>query len=455
MQFRSTRVPPGAGPAVSFREALFRGLAPDGGLYQPALQPDLGPLLSGFSSRTSFPQLAEEVSAALLGEELGRDAVERIVRRAFDFQPVLRDLSPGLRLLELFHGPTCAFKDFGACFQAAAMEELLAGEGRRAVILVATSGDTGSAVARAFHARANIEVVILYPSGRVSPLQEKQLTTLGGNVTALEVRGSFDDCQRLAKLAFLDAELAQRIPLTSANSINLGRLLPQAFYYIYGFSRLRDGGEAQRGGKAGRVGGPAGRVRFCVPSGNFGNLTAGVYAWKWGLPVGGFVAATNANDVVPEYLQTGRYQPRSSVRTLSNAMDVGDPSNFERLAALFECELEAMRACIHGERVSDEETRATLQRVHAERGLLLDPHTAVGVLAAERFREKTVFDGEMIVLGTAHPGKFPEIVREATGVQPELPPALAAVLDLPKQSLLLEPLFEELKGLLLDRYTGV
>jgi threonine synthase len=461
MQFRSTRVPAGAGPAIGFREALFRGLAPDGGLYQPVQQPDLRPLLEGFSSRTSFLELTEEVGAALLGEELGREAVGRIVRRAYDFQPALRGLSPGLRLLELFHGPTCAFKDFGACFQAAAMEELLAGEGRRAVILVATSGDTGSAVARAFHDRANIEVVILYPSGRVSPLQEKQLTTLGGNVTALEVRGSFDDCQRLAKLAFLDAELAERIPLTSANSINLGRLLPQAFYYIYGFARLPKGGAAGKraGGRAGGRarkpgGGTDGRVRFCVPSGNFGNLTAGVYAWKWGLPVEGFVAATNVNDVVPEYLDSGKYQPRSSVRTLSNAMDVGDPSNFERLAAVFGCDLQDMRACIAGERVSDEETRATLRRVHEEHGLLLDPHTAVGVLAAERYRGKNGFRGEMLVLATAHPGKFPEVVREATGTEPKLPPALAAVMDLPKQSLPLEPLFEQLKGLLLDRYTG-
>jgi threonine synthase len=452
MQFRSTRVPAGAGPAVLFREALFRGLAPDGGLYQPARQPDLRPLLAGFSPRTSFLDLAEAVSGALLGEELGQEAVGRIVRRAFDFQPVLRDLSPGLRLLELFHGPTCAFKDFGACFQAAAMEELLAGEGRRAVILVATSGDTGSAVARAFHKRANIEVVILYPSGRVSALQEKQLTTLGGNVTALEVRGSFDDCQRLAKLAFLDSELSERIPLTSANSINLGRLLPQALYYLYGFSRL---GDRRGGGKAGRrASGPAGRVRFCVPSGNFGNLTAGVYAWKWGLPVEGFVAATNANDVVPEYLDTGRFQPRSSVRTLSNAMDVGDPSNFERLLEVFGRDPQAMRACIHGERVSDEETRATLRRVHAEHGLLLDPHTAVGVQAAERFREKSGFDGELLVLATAHPGKFQEIVLEATGVEVPLPPPLEAVLGLAKQSVPLEPRFEELKGLLLDRYTG-
>jgi threonine synthase len=444
MQFRSTRVPAGAGPAVRFREALFRGLAPDGGLYQPASQPELGALFASFGPRTSFLQVAERVSAALLGDELDGEATRRIVRRAYDFQPVLRELAPSLSLLELFHGPTCAFKDFGACFQAAAMEELLAGEGRRAVILVATSGDTGSAVARAFHQRENIEVVILYPSGRVSLLQEKQLTTLGGNVTALEVRGSFDDCQRLVKLAFLDAELGERIPLTSANSINLGRLLPQAFYYIWAFSRLPRGRRAAGGGRA----------RFCVPSGNFGNLTAGVYAWKWGLPVEGFLAATNANDVVPEYLDSGRFQPRSSVRTLSNAMDVGDPSNFERLQEVFGRDPQAMRSCIHGERVSDEETRETMRRAQAERGLLLDPHTAVGLRAAERYRQQSGYDGELLVLATAHPGKFPEIVREATGVQAPLPPPLEAVLGLPKRSLPLEPLFEELKGLLLDRYTG-
>ena len=447
MEFRSTRVPAGAGPAVPFREALFRGLAPDGGLYHPVRQPDLRPVLKKLTPRTSFLKAAGAVCDALLAEELGSAAVGRIVRRAFDFEPVLSPLGPGLRLLELYHGPTCAFKDFGACFQAAAMEELLAGEGRKAVILVATSGDTGSAVARAFHRRANIEVAILYPSGRVSPLQEKQLTTLGGNVSALEVRGSFDDCQRLAKLAFLDAELRERVPLTSANSINLGRLLPQAFYYIYGWSRLpaSNGRGAKRGAR---------RVRFCVPSGNFGNLTAGVYAWQWGLPVEGFVAATNANDVVPEYLDTGKFHPRTSVCTLSNAMDVGDPSNFERLLAVFNRDPEAMRAMIHGERVTDEETRATMRRVYEAHGLLLDPHTAVGVLAAERLRAGSGFDGELLVLATAHPGKFSEIVRETTGVEPPLPEPLAAALKLPKQSTPIQPRFEELKELLLARYAG-
>ena len=263
MQFRSTRVPAGAGPAVLFREALFRGLAPDGGLYQPARQPDLRPLLAGLSSRSSFLQLAEAVCAALLGEELGQEAVGRIVRRAFDFQPVLRELSPGLRLLELFHGPTCAFKDFGACFQAAAMEELLAGEGRQAVILVATSGDTGSAVARAFHNRANIEVVILYPSGRVSPLQEKQLTTLGGNVTALEVRGSFDDCQRLAKLAFLDAELANASPSPRPTPSTWAACCPRPSTTSTALPACRRAGRREGGRGGRRAGRPGGCASAC------------------------------------------------------------------------------------------------------------------------------------------------------------------------------------------------
>jgi threonine synthase len=434
MRFRSTRAP--SGLTVPFREALFRGLAPDGGLYHPVRQPDLRAVFARLSARDSFVQVAEAVCQGLLGEELEAAALRRIVGRSFDFEPVLRVVRPGLHLLELFHGPTCAFKDFGACFQAAAMEEFLAGAGQRAVILVATSGDTGSAVARAFHRKANIEVVILYPSSRVSPLQEKQLTTLGDNVTALEVKGSFDDCQRLAKLAFLDAELRERVPLTSANSINLGRLLPQAFYYIYGWSRLA-------------ASPAAGRLRFCVPSGNFGNLTAGVYAWQWGLPAEGFIAATNVNDVVPEYLATGGFHPRSSVQTLSNAMDVGDPSNFERLLAVFGRDVEAMRAVIHGERVTDEETRATLRRLHEAHGLLVDPHTAVGVLAAERYRESSGFAGELIVLATAHPGKFPEIVRETVGITPPLPPPLAALAELPKRSVPIAPRFEELKSWLL------
>jgi threonine synthase len=443
VRFVSTRAAPDSGSEVSFREALFRGLAPDGGLYRPVHPPDLKALFSSLSSSASFQELADAVCRELLGEELGSPAVSRIVHRAFPFAPELRPLEEGLRLLELFHGPTCAFKDFGASFQAAAMEELLRSGERRVLILVATSGDTGSAVARAFHRKEGIDVAILYPSGRVSPLQEKQLTTLGANVTAFEVAGSFDDCQRLAKQAFRDEELARRLVLSSANSINLGRLLPQSFYYVYGFTR--------RAAPTGATGSP---LRFCVPSGNFGNLTAGVYAWQWGLPVGGFLAATNANDVVPEYLATGIYRPRPSLATLSNAMDVGDPSNFERLQAVFGADPQAMRKVIHGESVTDAETRETLRQVYEERGLLLDPHTAVGVRAARRFREKTGFAGEMLVLATAHPGKFQQIVREAAGVAPELPPALKELAGRPKRSVPISARFQELKGELLSRYAG-
>ena len=287
--------------SVSFREAVFAGLAPDGGLYHPTESPDLAPLFSRLDDTTTFQTLAAAVCAALVSPDLDEERARRIVERAFTFAPVLRRLDPQLLLLELFHGPTCAFKDFGAQFLAAVMEDFLGEDDRRIQILVATSGDTGSAVAHAFHGRAHIDVVILYPSGRVSELQEKQLTTLGGNVHALEVDGSFDDCQRLVKEAFTDRTLGAKLHLTSANSINIGRLLPQCIYYVFAATRR------------GQIGGAPPTV--CVPSGNFGNLTAGVYAWRWGLPVRGFIAATNVNDVVPLYLASGRFTPRPSAHT--------------------------------------------------------------------------------------------------------------------------------------------
>ena len=436
MRFISTRAS-APSQSVGFREAVFTGLAPDGGLYVPVEQPDLGSLLAGMSPRTSFVELAEALCTALFGEEVDAPALRRIVPRAFGFAPHLAALEQGLSLLELYHGPTCAFKDFGASFLAAVMEELLQEESRRAVILVATSGDTGSAVARAFFRRRNLDVVILYPSGRVSPLQEQQLTTLGENVTALEVLGSFDDCQRLAKQAFLDRELQDHLRLSSANSINLGRLIPQSFYYLYAASQLQPGG---------------GPLYFCVPSGNFGNLTAGVYAWLWGLRVRGFLAATNSNDVVPEYLRTGDFRPRPSVRTLSNAMDVGNPSNFERLLHVFHRRKEEMKQLIRGVTVNDADTRETMRRVYDERGVLLDPHTAVGVLASRRVRRELEADAQIVTLATAHPGKFVEIVREVTGVEPQLPESLRAALSLPKLAIPLEPSLEALKSFLRGRY---
>lgn len=413
---QGTRIP--ESELVTYREAVFRGLAPDGGLYIPVDEPDMRDLFLSLSSQTTFLDIAARMSNALLGNELGLEVADRITTTAFDFSPKLNQLSDDIALLELFHGPSCAFKDFGASFLAASMSEMLSREDTRAVVLTATSGDTGSAVAHAFKDKQNIDVVILYPSGRVSPLQEKQLTTTGGNVHALEVDGSFDDCQRMVKTAFQDASLSRDVRLTSANSINLGRLLPQSFYYVYAFSRLK---AAQRD-----------KLIFCVPSGNFGNLTAGVYAWRWGLPITGFLAATNRNDVVPEYLESGVFQPRASVRTPSNAMDVGNPSNFDRLQSLFP-DHQGMGTVIHGYAVSDEETIATMRRYYDERGVFIDPHTATGLFASEQTSVADVRDaGLTVVLATAHPAKFVEVVQQATGRKPAIPARLREAMHKPK-----------------------
>lgn len=444
MKLISTRAKSGeAGRPATFKEAVFKGLAPDGGLYHFLDTFKLDAMASTKNQTGNFNDMAYEAALELLRDELSPDAVRRVVDRAFTFEPVLKNLDKGHSLLELFHGPSFAFKDFGACFLASVMEEFLQEETGHAVILTATSGDTGSAVARAFYGKRNIDVVILYPSGRVSPLQEKQLTTVGGNVATLEVKGSFDDCQRMVKEAFMDKVLSDSLRLTSANSINLGRLIPQSFYYMYAFRKLQGKGR---------------NVRFCVPSGNFGNLTAGVLAWSWGLPVAGFIAATNINDVVPEYLKTGEFRPRPSVRTLSNAMDVGNPSNFERLTAIFGGDRERMSRLIREEVVTDEETMETIARYHRERGLFLDPHTAVGCLATERFIAERGNDGaeqkdlEVVTLSTAHPGKFMEVVEEATGVTIDLPPKLGEVLALPKQAVLVDNTFAGLKKFLRTRF---
>lgn len=422
---------------VSFRDAIFSGLAPDGGLYHPVEHPELAALFSALDQGAEFVDLAAMVTAALLAPEIDQAAARRICERAFSFAPRLRRIDANRLLLELYHGPTCAFKDFGAQFLAAAMEELLAGE--RCQILVATSGDTGSAVAHAFHGRRGIDVIILYPSGRVSALQEQQLTTLGGNVHALEIRGSFDDCQRLVKASFQDPRLRGALRLTSANSISIGRLLPQSLYYIYAALQQR-----VLGGR---------RPRFCVPSGNFGDLTAGLYAWKWGLPVAGFIAATNRNDVVPEYLLTGVYRPRPSLPTLSNAMDVGHPGNLERIEVLFGGDLQAMRAMIHAGVVSDERTLLTMKQLWQEQGVIVDPHTAVGCAAAQDFLDESPYgNAQVVVLATAHPGKFGATVIKATGVEPELPERLARCLTLKKQAVLLGATLQELSEFLLQRF---
>jgi threonine synthase len=437
MKFFSTRNP--KGPFLSFREAIFQGLAPDGGLYVPKGDLDLKEAFLSLNKGTSFKDAAMVMAKGILSDELNDDQIESLVEQAFPFAPKLVEVEKGIYVLELFHGPSCAFKDFGASFLATSMEIFLQGKNKKAIILTATSGDTGSAVAQAFFGKENIDVVILYPSGRVSPLQEKQLTTLGGNVHALEVKGSFDDCQKMVKEAFTDKELMAKLPLTSANSINLGRLLPQSFYYIWAFSQLKEN--------------LVDDLVFCVPSGNFGNLTAGIYAWKWGLPVDTFIAATNANDVVPEYLSSGDYSTRPSVSTYSNAMDVGNPSNFERMMSIFRESWDLTKSMIIGQKISDQETIDTMKAVKEENNYLLCPHTAVGYLAARRYLSKHENENEkVVVLATAHPGKFVEVVQQATGESPQLPPALSSLMDKEKLATLINNNLQDLKDYLSNRF---
>jgi threonine synthase len=424
MLFNSTR---NFSLKVGLKEVLSQGLAPDGGLYMPTEEPDLSRVFAAANEKTSFVELSSKMLGALFPEEFSPADCLRICQEAFPFAPELRKLDEKLYLLELFHGPSCAFKDFGASFLATVMQEYLCKDNKRAMILTATSGDTGSAVAQAFFGKDNIDVVILYPSGRVSPSQEMQLTTMGGNVHALEVEGSFDDCQRMVKEAFLDTALRARFPLTSANSINMGRLIPQSFYYAWAFAQLKRDNEV-------------GEVYYSIPSGNFGNLTAGLLAWRWGLPVNGFIAATNANDVVPEYLRQGAYEPRPSVPTLSNAMDVGSPSNFERMQSIFNMDLTRMRTMITPQVISDQETQQVMERYYKEHQLFVCPHTAVGILAAERFRDQVLDgSGSVVALSTAHAGKFSEVVHDVCGIDPDIPERLAEFMRRKKQATLIPP----------------
>ncbi len=430
MKFASTR---DINRKVSFKEALFQGLSPDGGLFYPLETPDLRDVFAGFGKDSSFNAIASRMIENLLGDEIPAIDAAALAERAFPFSPRLVQLEENLNILELYHGPSSAFKDFGASFLASSMEYFLKNEDHKAVILTATSGDTGSAVAKAFYEKENIDVVILYPSGRVSPLQEKQMTTLGRNIHALEVEGSFDDCQRMVKESFTDPELAS-INLSSANSINLGRLIPQSFYYIWGESRLRNENL---------------KNVFCVPSGNFGNLTAGLYAKSWGLNVDRFIAATNRNDVVPEYLEKAVYSPRASVKTWSNAMDVGAPSNFERMQTLYGDDVEAMRKDISGVMVNDETTLDTMKLLADKYGYAACPHTAVGIRAAMDSRDAS---SAITVLSTAHPGKFTEVYKQAVGQDAELPESLLAVKDLEKKSEKISNSSSELKTKLFSMF---
>jgi threonine synthase len=429
MRFASTRR---NSPAVSFGAALTQGLAPDGGLYMPESWPVIP--LDAFRDASSLADVANVMLSPFVEGDAIAGEIAAVTRDAFDFPAPLVPVADGgkLSVLELFHGPTAAFKDFGARFLAACMQRLRKDAARPLNILVATSGDTGGAVAAAFHQRPGIAVSVLFPKGLVSPTQERQLTCWGGNVHSYRVNGTFDDCQRLVKEAFVDSSL-QRFELSSANSINLGRLLPQAVYYAATSLAVH------------RAHGVA--PNFVIPSGNLGNSVACVWARKLGLPIGRIVLAHNANRTVPDFLQSGQWQPRPSIATLASAMDVGSPSNMERLRALFP-ELESVRDAVRAESVSDAEIRARTVADFRQYGKTWCPHTATAAEVYARMDPAMRESGRWVLVSTAHPAKFREIVEPLTGERIEMPESLAKLFSRPVYCEDLEPNLPALAGAL-------
>jgi threonine synthase len=429
--FRSSR---GEAPLSTFSQAVLQGLALDGGLYVPVSWPALG--AADFASDSELPAIATRLLRPFVADDPLARELGAMAREAFDFPAPLVPLGADERLavLELFHGPTAAFKDFGARFLAACFARLRADADRTVTILVATSGDTGGAVAAAFHGRPGIEVAVLFPKGLVSPTQEQQLTCWGGNVRSLAVRGTFDDCQRLVKAAFLDPELLAQRVLSSANSINLGRLLPQSAYYAAtSLAVWRRHGE------------PA---SFIVPSGNLGNALACLWARQLGLPIGEVVLAHNANRTVPDFLASGAWQPRPSVATLASAMDVGDPSNMERLRALYP-QLQDLRGAVSACSVSDEEIRARIRAGFREYGQMWCPHTATAAEAWERLSPARRRERRWVLVSTAHPAKFREIVEPLIGRAVPLPATLARLFARPAQYIEIDATLAALRKVLL------
>jgi threonine synthase len=421
-------------PRADLRKAVVKGLAEDRGLYMPEQIRQLPKEFFRTMSHRSFVENSLGVAEAFFGEDIPSEELARIVSETLSFDCPLHEVEPGIYALELFHGPTLAFKDVGARFMARLLRHFLGGEGE-VNVLVATSGDTGSAVANGFLGVDGIKVYVLYPKGKVSPIQECQFTTLGKNITALEIDGTFDDCQALVKTAFMDTELNGRMRLTSANSINVARFLPQAFYYFWAYAQLQKMGLAEN-------------VVCCVPSGNFGNICAALFGKRMGLPIRRFIAANNANSVFYEFLQTGDYQPRPSIQTLANAMDVGDPSNFARIWDLYGHDPEAIRKDISGATYSDEQIAETIRECYARTGYLLDPHGACGYRALKAGLQpgETGFFCE-----TAHPAKFKDTVERIIGAPVAIPDRLAAFMQGEKQSVSLPKDFPAFKSYLLSR----
>ncbi|MBX3256228.1 MAG: threonine synthase [Chitinophagaceae bacterium] len=426
-------------PEVSFKEATIKGQAPDKGLYFPKSLPKLDKSWIDSIEEKSNEQIAFDVIRPYVGEDIAEADLRGIVKETIDFPIPLVKLTNDIYSLELFHGPTLAFKDVGARFMSRCLGYFAKKEREKVTVLVATSGDTGGAVANGFYGVEGVEVVILYPSGKVSSVQEKQLTTLGKNITAIEVKGTFDDCQQMVKQAFADAELTKKIFLTSANSINVARWLPQQFYYFFAYKQWQQ-----------KDAPPV----ICVPSGNFGNICAGMLAFISGLPVKHFIAACNANNVVPRFLDNGNYEVRPAVATLSNAMDVGNPSNFVRVLELFNNNFIDLKKILSGYTITDEETKATLQQVKKETGYLTDPHGAVGYLALQRYLGEHAGD-KGVFLETAHPVKFYDVVEPVINEAVPVPEAIRQILPLKKHSIEMDAAYELLSEYLMAAPPGL
>ena len=437
--------------SFTFQEAVFKSLPDDNGLFMPTALPRLPDSFFATIEAHTFSEIAFTVAHALLGNEIPTDDLRRLTDDAINFEAPVVALDDQVQVLELFHGPTLAFKDFGARFMARVMSWFLQENPQEqdVNILVATSGDTGGAVAQGFLKVPGIRVTLLYPKGKVSDLQEKQLTTVGHNVTALEIDGTFDDCQRMVKQAFLDTDINRKLNLASANSINISRLVPQSFYYFDAYAQLKRQPRFD----------PDRPLVFSVPSGNFGNLCGGLIAKRMGLPIHRILASTNANDIVPRYLTSGEFEPRPSVRTLSNAMDVGNPSNFARLQAFYKNDTrsdasalwEQIRKDIVGNYYTDQQTQEAIRRVYQQYdGYVMCPHTAVGYLGLRSYLQETDSSAYGIVLATAHPAKFTDVVEEAIEQACPLPDSLQKLLTKEKQATSLTNRYEELKEYLLQ-----
>ncbi len=432
MKYYSTN---GNAPIANLHKAVVKGLAEDKGLYMPEKIQKLPQAFFDEIDKMSFQEIAYTVASAFFGEDVDLDALKDIVYDTLQFDCPVVQVKDSIYTLELFHGPTLAFKDVGARFMARLLQYFIRMEGQKEEVnvLVATSGDTGSAVANGFLGVDGIHVYVLYPKGKVSPIQECQFTTLGKNITAIEVDGVFDDCQALVKNAFMDIELNQHMKLTSANSINVARFLPQAFYYFNAYARMRALGKADN-------------LVMCVPSGNFGNICAALFGHEMGLPVKRFIAANNANDIFFNYLQTGKYEPKPSKQTLANAMDVGDPSNFARIYDLYGKSHERITSLISGATYSDEQIRQTMKQCYEETGYILDPHGACGYQALE----DGLKEGEVgVFCETAHPAKFKEKVDDILGIDVEIPDRLAAFMKGEKQSVPMTKAFADFKTYLM------